>query len=113
MVGDAAVAHARVGERRAQARDGNTVETGRGIEDRAELDAREPEARPRPDDAGTHDDDRGVGVGDVARDGERRVQRYRSRRKGSSAVPLLLSLRLVFWYSCPYLTTIRCDHFMV
>ena len=58
----AVVARPLVGERDAQARDRHAAERARGVEDRADLHAAEPEAGVGADDARAHRDDRGVGV---------------------------------------------------
>ena len=73
----AAVAMAIVGEGDAQACDRDALEAGRGIEHRADLDAREPQPARRPDDSRTHRNDGCVSVREVSCHRERAVDRYR------------------------------------
>ena len=66
-----------VGERHPQAGDGHPAERVRGVEDRTDLHAAEPEPGVGADDARSHHDDGGVGVRDVARHRERGEDRDR------------------------------------
>ena len=67
----------RIRVRHAQARDRLPVQGGGSVEDPADLHPGEPEPGVRPDDAGAHRHDHGVGVGDVAGHRQRREDRNR------------------------------------